>query len=321
MRKENRKKKNAGVPGSSQKLGTRIRRRWQLYLLLLLPVTYVIIFCYIPMGGLVIAFQDYNARDGIFRSPWVGLDNFRKFFNSYNFELVLKNTLVLSVYSLLITFPINVIFALLLNAMPGKRYKKVIQTVTYMPYFISAVVLVGLIFQLFNSRTGLYGSLYQLFTGKLPAPDILAKGKAFKHFYVWSAVWRATGYNAIIYIAALANVDMALHEAAEIDGASRFQRVLYIDIPSIMPTMSIMLILALGNLMGLGYEKAYLMQNSLNLDYSEIISTYVYKVGLGTGLPDYSLATAIGLFNSVINFILLITANWSSKKLSGSGIF
>ena len=297
-----------------------IRERWQIYLLLLIPVAYILIFAYVPMGGLVIAFKDYDFSRGVFGSPWVGMENFERFFRSYKAALVIRNTLVLSLYSLLVSFPIPILFALLLNALPWRHYQKTIQTVTYVPYFISTVVMVGLIFQILNCRNGIYGSFYTLFTG-MTAPDILAKGSQFKHIYVWSGVWQSTGYNSIIYIAALANVDPSLHEAALIDGASRAQRVRYIDIPSILPTASILLILAVGNIMNVGFEKIFLMQNSLNLNYSEVISTYVYKVGLASGVNDFSLSSAIGMFNSVINFFLLLIANWGSKKLSGNGIF
>jgi putative aldouronate transport system permease protein len=301
--------------------GKKILERWQLYLLLLLPLTYLIIFAYLPMTGLVIAFKKYNSGLGVWGSPWVGLDNFRKFFKSFKFGIVMKNTLTLSLYSLAVGFPIPIIFALLLNALPFKRYKKTIQTVTYVPHFISTVVMVGLIFQLLDSRNGLYAVLYSLFTKGGSAPNILADGTLFKHIYVWSGIWQSTGYNAIIYIAALSSVDQSLHEAAMIDGASRFQRLRHIDFPAILPTASIMLILAVGNIMNVGYEKVLLMQNDLNVNYSEIISTYVYKVGLASGITDFSLSTAIGMFNSVINFILLLLANWTSKRLSGSGIF
>ena len=298
----------------------KIKLRWQLYLLLLLPLAYLIIFAYFPMGGLVIAFKKYNIAQGIFGSPWVGLDNFIKFFSSYKFANIIQNTLVISLYSLLVSFPIPIVFALLLNAMLNEKYKKLIQTVTYIPYFISTVVMVGLIMQILNNRSGIYGSFYTLLTGRVAA-NILTNGKLFKHIYVWSGVWQTTGYSAIIYIAALSGVDMTLHEAATIDGASRMQRLLYVDIPAILPTASIMLILAVGNIMNLGFEKVLLMQNNLNLNYSEIISTYVYKVGLASGLNDFSLSTAISMFNSVVNFLLLSLANWGSKKLNGSGIF
>lgn len=304
---------------SREKLVKKVISRWQLYLFLLLPLIWLLVFQYVPMGGLVIAFQKYIPRLGITGSQWVGLANFEKFFQSIKFKQVLTNTLTLSLYSLSL-FPIPIIFALLLHAMPGRRYKKFVQTVTYIPYFISTVVMVSLLFQVLDYRNGFYGSIYLLLTGKT-APNILAVGSNFKHLYVWSGVWQSTGYNSIIYIAALSSVDQELHEAAMIDGATRFQRMLHVDIPAIVPTVSIMLVLAIGNIMNVGFEKTLLMQNNLNMNYSEIISTYVYKVGLASGITDFSLSTAIGMFNSVINFILLVTANACSRKISGSGIF
>lgn len=305
---------------SRRSVWKRMASGWQVYLLLLLPVIYLIIFCYVPMGGLVLAFKDYNIRDGIWGSPWAGFDNFIEFFQSYKFEIVLKNTLVLAIYTLIVGFPIPILFALLLNAFPGYRYKKIVQSVTYIPHFISMVVMVGIIVQILNNRSGIYGSLYTFFTGQT-APDILGKGSLFKHIFVWSGVWQSTGYNAIIYIAALSNVDQSLHEAACIDGATRFQRLLYIDWPSIRPTAVIMLILAAGGIMNVSFEKALLMQNDLNLAYSEVISTYVYKVGLQSGIGDFSLSTAIGMFNSVINFILLVIVNAISRQLTNNSIF
>ncbi len=298
----------------------KITARWQLYLMLVVPVAIVLLFSYVPMGGLVIAFKNYDFTKGIFGSPWVGMKNFVNFFNSYKFKIVLRNTLAISLYSLCASFPIPIIFALFLNSFPSKKYAKVIQTVTYVPHFISTVIIVGLITQLLSNRTGIYGTLYTLFTGET-GPNILASGPMFKHIYVWSGIWQNTGYNAIIYIAALAGVDTALHEAAMIDGASRFQRIWHIDMPAILPTAVIMLILATGNIMNIGYEKVLLMQNDLNLNYSEIISTYVYKVGLASGVNNFSLSAAISMFNSVINFILLLLVNKVAKKLSGSGIF
>lgn len=320
MRKKEKALREMDAIMNHKPLKARVFQRWQLYLLLLVPVAFVLVFNYGPMAGLVIAFKNYNVRQGIFGSTWVGLDNFKEFFTSFRFPSIMKNTLVLSLYNLVVTFPIPIIFALLLNCLHGEKYKKVVQTVTYIPYFISTVVMVGLIFQILNNRSGLYGSFYQLINGTV-GPNILAEGPLFKHIYVWSGVWQGTGYSAIIYIAALSNVDETLHEAAVIDGASRWQRVLHIDIPTILPTASIMLILAVGNIMNMGFEKVLLMQNNLNLDYSEIISTYVYKVGLASGINDFSLSTAISLFNSVVNFLLLILANFTSKRLSGNGIF
>lgn len=301
-------------------LWKRMKARWQIYLILLIPMIYLILFAYVPMGGLVMAFKDYDFTKGIWGSDWVGLDNFMEFFNSYKFTQVLKNTLVISLYSLLAGFPLPIIFALLINAFPGRKYKKVVQTTTYIPYFISTVVIVGIVIQLLNDRTGIYGMLYSAFTGG-KAPDILGNPDMFKHIYVFSGIWQATGYNAIIYIAALANVDQSLQEAARIDGASRFQCIRYIDFPSILPTATIMLILAVGGVMNVGFEKVLLLQNDLNMSASEVISTYVYKVGLARGTGDFSLSTAIGMFNSVINFFLLVTVNFITKKLNGNGIF
>jgi len=308
----------------SQAVKKRQRRRalnrWQLYLMLLVPIVLVVIFNYVPMFGLAMAFQKYNIRQGIFGSPFVGLYQFKKFLTSHNYGQILGNTLAVSVYSLAVGFPAPIIFALFLNAMRGTKFKKAVQTVTYVPHFISTVVMVGLINQILNSRFGFYGSVGQFITGEVP-PDLLASASAFRHIYVWSGVWQNMGYNAIIYIAALAGVDPSLHEAATIDGATRFQRMRYIDFPSILPTISILLIMRVGSIMSVGFEKALLMQTSLNMKYSEIISTYVYKVGLQSGINDYSYSTAIGMFNSVVNFILLIVANKISKTLSGSGIF
>ena len=313
--------KAVAAPTSGKaKLGRRILARWQLYLLLIVPVAWLVTFAYVPMSGLVLAFKTYRANLGIWGSPWVGMKNFNAFFSSYKFGMVLKNTLTISLYSLFVTFPIPILFALLLNVMPGRRYKKAIQTVTYIPYFFSTVVMVGLLYQLIDPRSGLYGTMAKLITGKTPA-SLLANGENFKHLYVWSHVWQSTGYNAIIYIAALSSADQSLHEAAMIDGASRLQRVVHIDVPCILPTVSIMLVLAVGNIMNVGYEKVLLMQNDLNMNYSEIISTYSYKVGLASGVPNFAQSTAIGLFNSVINFILLVIANFTSKRLNGSGIF
>lgn len=298
----------------------RMMSSWQIYLLLLIPVIYLIVFCYVPMGGLTLAFKKYDLSKGIWGSPWVGLDNFVKFFKSYKFPIVLRNTLTLAVYSLLVSFPIPIIFALMLNAFPGRRYKKVVQTMTYIPHFISTVVMVGIIMQLLNNRVGVYGIIYTWITGAL-GPDILSKSNMFKHIFVWSGVWQSTGYNAIIYIAALSSVDQSLHEAACIDGATRFQRLLHIDWPSIRATAVIMLILAAGGIMNVSFEKALLMQNDLNIGCSEVISTYVYKVALETGIGDFSLSTAIGMFNSVINFILLVIVNFISKRLTDESIF
>lgn len=269
----------------------------------------------------MIAFKNYSIRKGFWGSEWVGFDNFLKLFKSTKFPLIMKNTIILSLYSFFAGFPLPIIFALFLNAMRGKRYKKLIQTVTYMPHFISTIVIVGLLYTLLSNRGGIYGSLYTLITNEI-GPNILGEPKLFRHLYVWSDVWKNTGYNAVIYIAALTSVDVSLHEAADIDGASKFQHLRYIDLPAIMPSVSILLILSVSKILGVGAEKVLLMQNSLNLEYSEVISTYVYKMGIARGANnDYSFSTAVGLFNSVVNFILLVISNKISDKISGNAIF
>lgn len=302
-------------------LGKKIAARWQIYLLLVIPIIYLIVFSYVPMGGLMIAFKNYSIRKGFWGSEWVGFDNFLKLFRSSKFPLIMKNTIILSLYSFFASFPLPIIFALFLNAMRGKRYKKLIQTITYLPHFISTVVIVGLLYTLLSNRGGIYGSLYTLATNEI-GPNILGEPKLFRHLYVWSDVWKNTGYNAVIYIAALSSVDVSLHESADIDGASKFQHLRYIDFPAIMPSVSILLILSVSKILGVGAEKVLLMQNSLNLEYSEVISTYVYKMGIARGANnDYSFSTAVGLFNSVVNFILLVISNKISDKISGNAIF
>lgn len=316
-------KSNTAKVAVQRKKGRLLRRIlscWQLYVFLLIPLIYLIIFCYGPMTGLQIAFKKFRAADGIWGSPWVGFDQFEKFFNSYMFVRVLKNTVVVSLYSLIAGFPMPIILALILNSLRSDRYRKVAQTITYLPYFISTVVLVGILTQMLNPRVGLVANLYRLFTDT-EMPNVMASPSAFPHLYVWSGVWQSMGYNSIIYIAALANTDPELHEAAEVDGASRFQRVIHIDLPTILPTASILLIMNCGNIMNVGFEKAFLMQNNVNLETSEVISTYVYKVGLGNTVTDFSYATAIGLFNSIINLVMIVVVNTITKRLNGNSLF
>ncbi len=296
-------------------------RFWQLYLFLALPILYFLLFKYYPMFGLQIAFKKYTIVKGIFDSPWVGLKNFTKFLNAYQFRTILRNTLTISFYAIMAAFPFPILFALLLNTVEKMAVKKTVQTITYIPHFISIVVLVGMLMQFFNPMAGVYGTVTRALTGETPA-DIFANPSAFPHLYVWSGVWQGFGYNSIIYIAALTNVSPELHEAAEVDGASRFQRVLHVDLPALLPTITIMLIMRTGHIMSIGFEKAYLMQNSLNLSTSEIISTFVYKKGLASGSAnDYSYATAIDLFNSVINLILIVTVNSICRKLSETSLW
>ena len=293
--------------------------QWQLYLFIAVPLAFTIIFSYWPMLGIQMAFKNFDLSLGMWKSPWVGFENFRRFFQSYQFSRVLVNTLLLSFYDLL-TFPVPIIFALLLNCVRCDRYKKTIQTVTYVPHFISTVVMVGLLMQSFNPMVGVYGIIYKAITGNV-APDLMANANAFPHLFVWSGVWQSMGWNSIVYIAALTGVDASLHEAAEIDGASRFQRMIHIDVPSILPTAVMLLILKCGSIMNIGFEKTFLMQNDLNIRGSEVISTYVYKVGLSSGSGDFGRATAIGLFNSVINLMLIVTVNAISKKVSDQSLW
>ena len=299
------------------KLRKTFRRDWQLYVFMLIPLIWVIIFCYAPMFGAQIAFRKYQPRLGIWDSPWVGFYQFKKFFNSYQFSRVMMNTVV----TILCSFPLPIIFALVLNSTRSRKFRTVTQTIVTMPHFISVVVLVGILLQIFNSRTGVYGTLMESITGAYPE-DLFSKPANFRHMYVWSGVWQQFGWNSIVYIAALAAVSPELHEAAQIDGASRFQRMLHVDFPAILPTITIMLILRMGSVMTIGFEKVYLMQNSLNLTASEIISTYVYKVGLSSaGTTDLSYSTAIGLFNSAINLVLISVTNFIARKLGGNGLW
>lgn len=294
-----------------------IKRNWLLYFFLIPAVVYIAIFNYAPIYGLQIAFKDFKIMHGISGSEWVGFKWFVRFFNQPRFWLILKNTVSLSLYSLIVTFPLPIVLALILNNVKSARYKKFAQTITYMPHFISVVVLVGMMSVMFSPRSGLVNTML----GWLGIKSIYFMGlpEYFPHMYVWSEVWAGMGWGSIIYMAALAGVDPALHEAAMIDGANKIQRVWNIDLPTIVPTISIMLIMSFGKIMNVGYEKVYLMQNDLNLNTSEVISTYVYKMGILNHQQSYS--TAIGLFNNVINFILVITMNKVIKKISGSGLW
>ena len=313
-------KKNQ-IAVNKKALKKRILARWQLYLWLAIPIIYYLVFKYYPMFGIQLAFKKYDVRAGIWGSEWIGLENFKRFFNSYYFKRVVTNTLRLSLYSLIVGFPIPVIFALMLNTVRNQKYKKFAQMVTFIPHFISVVVLVGMVFQIFNPRIGVYGLIYSAITGAPTAPDIMSKAEAFPHIYIWSGIWQELGWNSVIYIAALAGVDSELHEAAEIDGASRFKRVLYIDLPSIVPTIVMLLILRCGSIMTVGFEKTYLLQNELNLALSEVITTYSYKVAFNGASSDFGFSTAIGLFNSVIELILLVTVNQISRKFSENSLW
>ncbi|MDO4293996.1 MAG: ABC transporter permease subunit [Eubacteriales bacterium] len=294
-----------------------MRQHWQLYLILAPAVIYLLIFNYAPLYGLIIAFKDYKPYLGYLDSPFVGFDNFIRFFNSNKFGQVLPNTVILSFYSLLASFPFPIILALCLNYIPSLRFKKLVQNITYAPYFISTVVLVSMLSIFFSQSGGLVNNIREA----MGLERILYMGnpEAFRHMYVWSGVWQTVGWSSIIYFASLANVDESLHEAAIVDGATILQRIRYIDLPTIKPVIVTLFILNTGKLMSIGFEKAYLMQNSLNMEASEIISTYVYKIGLLS--QQYSYSTAIDLFNALINLILIFSVNAISRKLSETSIW
>ncbi len=298
-------------PSTSRRLRNALRH-WQLYVMTLPAIVYIFLFAYKPMYGVIIAFKDYSLRKGIWGSEWVGLDNFERFFNSYWFPIILRNTITISVLSLILSFPIPIILALMVNEIKKERVKRLFQTVSYAPYFISTVVICGMITMFLNPSTGIINTFIQAL-GFEPVYFMQDSGM-FKWVYVISGIWQGAGWGAIIYFAALSGVDQSLLEAAEIDGAGRFQRIIYINFPVLVPTIIILFILNCGSLLNVGYEKVYLLQNTTNLTGSEVISTYVYKMGLED--QDFSFSTAAGLFNSIINSIILIVANMISRRFS-----
>lgn len=302
----------------SKSLKKDILRNWDLYLLMVIPLALLLVFNYYPMLGLQIAFKKFTPSGGIWASPLVGMANFVKLFNTPKIWTLIKNTFSISLYQLLVEPIFTMAFALLLNAIFSKGYKKTVQMITYMPHFISTVVMIGVLTQILNPSIGLYGKFCDLIGIK--AIDILAKPAAFNHLYVWSLIWQNVGWNTIIYIAALSSVDLDLYEAAALDGANRFKQLIHIDLAVVLPTFIILLILKVGAMMSVGYERVLLMQNPLNLRASEIITTYSYKVALVTS-SDYSYGTAIGLFNSVVNLVLITAVNKASKKITNSSLW
>ncbi|MDR0298810.1 MAG: ABC transporter permease subunit [Streptococcaceae bacterium] len=294
-----------------------VKRSWQLYVFILPAFLFFLVFCYQPMYGVIIAWKNYNPALGIWGSPWVGWTYFQQFFNSYFFWDLIKNTLGISIYSLIVGFPLPIILALSLNELKDGFGKKFAQTITYAPNFISVVVIVGMLFAFLNPETGIINNVIQFF-GFKPI-DFMSNPAWFKTIYVLSGVWQSTGWSSVIYMAALSGVDTQLHEAAIIDGASRLQRAWYINLPTIAPTIIILLIMTLGGLLNVGFEKIILMQNPLNQSASDVISTYVYRAGLLNG--QYSFATAIGVFNSVINAMILVAANTITRKFSDSSLW
>ena len=292
-------------------------RDWQLLLLCALPVLYFIIFHYVPMYGVQIAFKDFKAADGIWGSAWCGLEHFRRFFSSSQFWPLIKNTLGLSFLQILIGFPIPIILAIMLNQTKNQKFRKFVQSVVYCPHFISIVVLTGMLYIFLSPRNGIVNQIIEFFGGD--PIFFLGDAKYFKGTFVLSGIWQNAGWSAIIYIAALAGTSPDRYEAAQVDGANKWQRIWHIDIPGILPTVIMMLILEVGKVMNLGFQKAYLMQNAQNLASSEIIATYIYKVGLIDA--QYSYSAAINLFNNVVNIILLVTVNKIAKKMTSTSLW
>lgn len=308
---------NAIAPKKRSKLVKRIiANRW-LYLFLAPTIIFLAIFNYIPMYGVQIAFRNYNPAIGIWRSPWVGLHHFKEFINGYYFWPILKNTLSVSICSTLFGFPMPIFIALLLNELKSKRYKKIVQTTLYAPHFISTVVLVGMIIIMLSPSTGVINKAIE-FLG-FEKQYFMIQPESFLYITVISGIWQGMGWSAIIYLAALSGVDPQLHEAATIDGASRLQRIWHINFPAIKPTIVILLIMGIGKIASVGFEKVFLLQTSLNLETSEIISTYVYKRGLLNA--SYSFSAAVSFFNNIVNIILLLVANFTARKFSETSLF
>ncbi len=291
---------------------------WQLWLMLLPAMLYILIFCYVPMYGIQLAFREYSFQTGITGGKWVGMKYFKQYFESPMFFTTLKNTFIISFWSIVVGFPAPIILAMIINQLRNKKWKKTVQTTVYIPYFISTVVMVSMINVMFANGSGVVGNFLK--AAHLVAADtnILGKESAFVPLYVLTGVWQSMGWNSIIYIAALSSVDTQLYDACKIDGANRWQTMLHIDFPAIVPTIMILLIMNMGNILNVGFDKVYLMQNSLNLGISQVISTYVYSVGVKSS--QFSFGAAVGLFNTLINFFFLVVTNWISRRSTGTGL-
>jgi putative aldouronate transport system permease protein len=295
-----------------------LRKNYELYFFVLPAVVSVFLFCYLPIYGIQIAFKDFVPARGIWGSRWTGLKWFIRFFSGYQFWDILRNTVLLSVYTLIFAFPVPIIFALVINQYRGYRLKKIMQTLSYAPHFISTVVLAGMITIFLSPTYGMYGVITGLFNIKPINP--IGEPGLFRTIYVVSDIWQHMGWQSIIYMAALIGIDPELYFVAMVDGANRFQRIIHIELPALRPTTIIILILCIGNIMSLGFEKTYLLQNDQNIVASEVIATYVYKMGL-LGTPQYSYSAAIGLFNSIVNMLLLVVFNAFSRKVSETSVW
>jgi putative aldouronate transport system permease protein len=305
------------VGGTRLTLAQKIRAKWQLYVLLALPLLYMLVFAYWPMYGVQIAFRDFNPGQGITGSPWVGLKHFDRFVSSFDFTRTLQNTLVLSLYGLVAGFPFPIMLALGLNYVRRRWFQRSVQLVTYAPYFISTVVMVGIILQLLAPNTGLVNHILRALG--FSQVNFMARPELFAHIYIWSGIWQTVGFSAVIYLAALSGVDPTLHEAAIVDGASKLQRMRHIDLPEIIPLAMVLLILSMGGILSTGFEKILLLQNPLNLRTSEVIDTYVYRVGLASAVPNYSYAAAVGLFKSIVGLILVLVVDRFAKRMGQAG--
>ncbi|SDC15179.1 putative aldouronate transport system permease protein [Paenibacillus sp. UNCCL117] len=294
-----------------------IRKNWDLYLLVLPVVLYFLLIKYLPMYGIQLAFKDFSAAKGFLGSEWVGFKHFIRFFSNYQFWTLIQNTIGISLLEIIFGFPIPILFALFVNEVRVKWFKKTVQSITFMPHFLSTVVLVGMVMAFLSPTTGLVNNVIRWF-GEEPIYFMTEPGM-FKPIYVFSGVWQNMGFSSILYIAVLAGIDKHLYEAAMIDGATKLQRLLHIAIPCLIPTATIMLIFQFGSIMDIGFEKIFLMQNELNITSSNVISTYVYEMGLLGS--QFSFSSAVGLFNSVINFVLIVIVNQAAKRIGDTSLW
>lgn len=303
--------------GKLQEFWHAVKKDWRLYSLLLLPLLHYIIFQYIPMYGVVIAFRRYQPGGPVYGSQWVGLRYFRMFLRDYGFWRAFRNNLIISIEYLVISFPFPIIFALLLNELKNLKFKRFVQTVSYLPHFISTVIVVGMLKEMLSPTIGIVNMALKALTGN--TIDFLSDPKWFRTIYIVSGIWQQLGWNSIIYLAALTNINPELYDAAKVDGASRFQQIKYVTIPGILPTVMVILILNIGSLMSVGFEKILLLYNPLTYETADVISTFLYRMGLVNN--NYSLGAAVGLCNSIIGVILLTSANFLSKKLTDSSLW
>lgn len=312
-------KRHMGAPraGARSRLAKTVSKNKYLFLMIAPVLIYYIIFCYGPIYGAIIAFKDFDISKGILGSPWVGLKHFETFFFGPYFTRTLVNTLLISLYSILFGFPVPVIFALLLNELGSQKFKRVVQTVTYLPHFISMVVICGMI-HTFVARNGIITDLYVALGGE--RANLLVDPKNFRTIFVVSGIWQTFGWSSIVYLSTLSNVDVQFYEAAELDGAGRFQKIWHITLPALIPTIVIMFIMRMGNVMTVGFEKVILLYNPNTYETADVISSYVYRMGLGES-HQYSYSTAVGLFTSMVNFLLVVTFNFICKKVTANSLW